>query len=142
MANNPDPDKTAAILPNEIRGQTETLPTLKPPKPAPTKTPSRSMSAKSLMRMLNKTKDLTDLAYENQVHSSGFRVALWLLRAYACAPIDKPMGLSTQRLNALLAYLERCDKHRELMASQRTRPAQNSPDTFLQQVRPATKVAD
>jgi hypothetical protein len=107
------------------------------PSPKVTKpvTKQRGLSTKTLSRILNKTKDLTDLAYEDYTHATGFRVALWLLRAYACAPIDKPLALSPQRLSALLAYLDRCDKHAERMASQRTRPAQSSPQEFLQQTR-------
>ena len=59
-----------------------------------------------LVRLINRTRDLTDDAFEDGIHNFGFRIALWYMRRAAFAG-------DIRRVKACEVYLKRCDVARE-----------------------------
>ena len=60
----------------------------------------------SLIHLINRTRSLTDEAFEDAVHNIGFRVALWTMRKGAIAG-------DVATVKACEVYLKRCDVARE-----------------------------
>lgn len=69
-----------------------------------------------LVRLINRTRSLTDDAFEDGLHNLGFRVALWSMRKGALSG-NLPL------VKACEVYLKRCDMARE----RQRKPAEELP---------------